>query len=108
MILAVLVAVVSSMSLHHGAMARTSGVEHAVSDVNHHADVECEAHCDSDPHSMPVCCGMGLCLGGMPAAPSATLPVLRTVDRLADVTEPAPHRVIVRIDRPPKGFRTDA
>lgn len=104
MILAILVAVVSSMSLHHGAMARSSGVEHAMSEVNDHPDVKCEGHCDSDPHSMPVCCGMGLCLSGMPVAPITSLPVTRSMDLVPGSAEARPRWTTRRIDRPPKIF----
>lgn len=104
LIVAILVAVVSSMTLHHGAMARSDGMPIAPVGAHHQIDSSCTDGCGTDRHSMPVCCGMGLCLSGMPVAPIATLPVERTSDIFSEPTEFRPCWVFVRIDRPPKAF----
>lgn len=104
LILAVLVAVVASMTMHHGAMARSNGLSHAAAAAHHHASHACIGSCEPERHSMPVCCGMGLCLSGMPAAPITTLPPLRPAIMVVGLSATKPQWPLVRIDRPPKDF----
>jgi hypothetical protein len=106
LVLAVMVAVVASLTLHHGAMARGSDFErHEITSSSHHGGYACVADCTSDHHSMPVCCGMGLCLSGIPVSPGDLLPAMSGAIALANLTAPGPFRMFDRIDRPPKDFK---
>jgi hypothetical protein len=106
LLLAVMVAVLASLTLHHGAMARGGEFERqAITSSSHHAGGACIADCRSDDHSMPVCCGMGLCLSSMPVDPGDMLPVMLGADAHAYVLVPTPEWLLQRIDRPPKDFR---
>jgi hypothetical protein len=99
-----MVTVVVSMTMHHGAMA--SEMDHAghhpVGQAHHVSDQPCAGDCAGDSHGMPTCCGMGLCLSGLPVPPQAGLAV-----KLGASTSPfgrvlEPRAVVFRIDRPPK------
>ena len=104
LILAIMVTVVVSMTMHHGAMALdTYHAGHPIAGQAHHvSDRPCEGDCAGDSHGMPTCCGMGLCLSGLPVPPQASL--------LAELGTPAvtwgeglePRAIVFRIDRPPK------
>lgn len=105
LVLAVMVAVVASMTLHHGAMAQ--GYElgrHQIASTSNHGDHACFADCTPTHHSMPVCCGMGLCLSGMPVDPAELLLELSNTARFAKLTTASPLEMRSRIDRPPKNF----
>lgn len=106
LVLAVMVAVLASLTMHHGAMARGGDFERQViTSSSHHGGDACVADCTSDHHSMPVCCGMGLCLSGMPVDPGDMLPEMSGTDAFAYVIASGPIRLVPRIDRPPKDFR---
>lgn len=106
LVLAVMVAVLASLTMHHGAMAQGGDFErHAITSSSHHGGDACVADCTSDHHSMPVCCGMGLCLSGMPVDPGDILPKMSGNDAYAYVIVPGPIWLLQRIDRPPKDFR---
>ena len=107
LLMAVLVAVVASMTMHHGAMARTVTSAHDVAATHHHSGQQCAGTCDSERHSMPVCCGMGLCLSGMPVAPNATLPAWQPAILEPNLYTIRPHWPVERIDRPPKDVLRD-
>lgn len=104
LILAIMVTVVLSMTMHHGATAwdMDHAGHHPVGQSHHVSDQPCEGDCAGDSHGMPTCCGMGLCLSGLPVPPQASL--------LAELGTPAvtwgqglePRPVVFRIDRPPK------
>tara|TARA_R110002124_G_scaffold252463_5_gene417844 strand:+ start:2956 stop:3393 length:438 start_codon:yes stop_codon:yes gene_type:complete len=105
LVLAVMVAVVASMTLHHGAMAQGSELgRHQIASTSNHGDLACFADCTPTDHSMPVCCGMGLCLSGMPIDPAELLPELSNTARFAKLTTARPLEMRSRIDRPPKNF----
>ncbi|MAN44763.1 MAG: hypothetical protein CMF04_00955 [Hyphomonas sp.] len=105
LVLAVMVAVVASMTLHHGAMAQGSALDrHQIASTSHHGDHACVADCTPADHSMPVCCGMGLCLSGMPVDPADLLPEVSDTSVFAQVATAAPIWMYDRIDRPPKDF----
>jgi len=100
LIVAIMVAVLASMSLHHGAMASGPAAAH------HHIDASgnCGESC-SEPHDVIACCAMGLCLSGLPAAPrDGMLSATSSADHemRADL---APRWMGKRIDRPPKVIR---
>ena len=103
LVLAVMVAVLASLTLHHGAMARGGDLErHAITSSSHHGGNACVADCTSDQHSMPVCCGMGLCLSSMPVDPGDMLPEMLGANAIAHLTAPGPFWMFDRLDRPPK------
>lgn len=105
LVLAVMVAVVASLTLHHSAMAVGTDFErYEITSSSHHAGDTCAADCTSDYHTIPVCCGMGLCLSGTPVNPGDLLPAMEGAMVFADVTTPGPFRVFERLDRPPKDF----
>ena len=105
-ILLVMVAVVASMTLHHGAMASAPTAHgHVELHLDYRLeDAGCTVHCGTRPHSMPACCGIGLCLSELPVAPQSEL--------LAQPRSAAcflhrgliPKSILSRIDRPPKTF----
>ena len=104
LMLAVLVTVVVSMTMHHGAMALDMDhAGHHIAVAGHHVSEQpCLDDCARDSHGMPTCCGIGLCLSGLPVPPQASL--------LAELGTPAvtwgqglePRAAVFRIDRPPK------
>lgn len=102
-ILMVMVAVVASMTLHHGAMA-TAPVAH---DHHLHADHQvegaaCTQDCSVPSHSIPACCGMGLCLSGVPVILQIEqFPLQRNATSTLDCSL-RPQSMGGRIDRPPK------
>jgi hypothetical protein len=103
LVLAVMLAVVASMTLHHGAMAEGSELDrHHIGLTSHHGDHSCTADCTPADHSMPVCCGLGLCLSGMPVDPSDLLPEVSDTSLFGRVAPAAPFWMYERIDRPPK------
>lgn len=103
LVLAVMLAVVASMTLHHGAMAKSSELDrHHIGFTSHHGDNSCTANCTPADHSMPVCCGVGLCLSGMPVDPANLLPEVSDTSFFGRVAAAAPFWMHERIDRPPK------
>jgi hypothetical protein len=105
LVFAVMVAVVASMTLHHGAMAQGSELDrHQVASTSHDGGHACFADCTPTDHSLPVCCGMGLCLSGMPVDPADLLQELSNTARFAQLTTAGPLKMRSRIDRPPKIF----
>jgi hypothetical protein len=104
MILMVMVAVVASMTLHHGAMAAAPAAhDHAQLHVEHEVeDAACTQDCSVPSHSIPACCGMGLCLSGLPVTPQAEqYPPQRNATGVLDCGL-LPRSFVGRIDRPPK------
>lgn len=103
LILAVMVAVLVSMTFHHGAMASVAGMHVHAEQTHSHAGGAC-AECQQRSHSMPVCCAMGLCLSAIPGnflsatAPPASATMAGTYRSVT------PRWSAERIDRPPKGF----
>ena len=105
-ILMVMVTVVASMALHHGAMAAAPAAHgHAQSHIDHQAEGDpCAQECRVSSHSIPACCGMGLCLSGLPVGLHAERYLTRR--NAADFLDPGlqPQSTMRRIDRPPKNF----
>ena len=102
LIVAVMLAVVVSLSLHHGAMG--AGTVHAQAPFHTHlTDAElCGSNCPADPQGISACCGIGLCLSALPVAPQQgmTLPPSST---LASLLKNGVEQIVAgRIDRPPK------
>lgn len=108
-ILLVMVAVVASMTLHHGAMASAPTAQnHAEARIAHPVeDAGCTVDCGTRPHSMPACCGIGLCLSGLPVAPSSELLAARKSVARVFHRGLIPKSLKSRIDRPPKGSARD-
>ena len=105
LVLAVMVAVVASMTLHHGAMAQGSDLDgHAVASMSQHGPDACVADCTPADHSMPVCCAMGLCLSGMPVDFADILTKASDLSIFAQLAPAGPFKMLNRIDRPPKIF----
>lgn len=103
-ILLAMVAAVASMTLHHGAMASAAAAHHHVeAHVDHRSeDASCTGGCGTRAHSMPACCGIGLCLSGLPVAPQPEpCAEPRSVARAFEGSLPR-KSVVIRIDRPPK------
>jgi hypothetical protein len=104
MILMVMVAVVASMTLHHGAMAAAPAAhDHAQLHVEHEVEyAACTPDCSVPSHSVPACCGMGLCLSGLPVPPQAEqYPPRPNATGVLDCGL-LPRSFVGRIDRPPK------
>lgn len=103
-ILIVTVAVVASMTLHHGAMASAPAAHDQVEAHIHHPSEapDCTGVCGTRPHSMPACCGMGLCLTGLPAEPQSGLSAERQPAKPNFHRGLIPNFIVSRIDRPPK------
>ena len=103
-ILMVMVAVVASMTLHHGAMA-TAPVAHDHAHLHADHQVEgaaCSQDCSVPSHSIPACCGMGLCLSGVPVILQVEqFPLQRNATSTLDCSL-RPQSMGGRIDRPPK------
>lgn len=103
-ILVVMVAVVASMTLHHGAMASApTAHDHVASHLDQRSeDAGCTGDCGTRSHSMPACCGIGLCLSGLPVTPQSKL--LVEPESAAGFLDRGliPKSVVSRIDRPPK------
>ncbi len=100
-VLLAMLAVVASMTLHHGAMAGSLPLEAA-----HHHLGESSPHCHGDEcekgHAMPACCGMGLCLSALPVGPGASVLRLERQAPLALGIPIAVRWAHLGIDRPPK------
>ncbi|QQR40079.1 hypothetical protein [Devosia rhizoryzae] len=103
--MAIMFAVVLSMTLHHGTMAVAAEqpTGHAYSMAGHHGAEECVGVC-GDAHELLVCCGMGLCLSGLPAAPHTTVPIELQANYASEPRTIEPRRSTDRIDRPPKSL----
>lgn len=104
MILMVMVAVVASMTLHHGAMAAAPAAhDHAQLHVEHEVeDAACTQECSVPSHSIPACCGMGLCLSGVPVIIQIEeFPLQRNSTSTLNCGLRA-QSMSGRIDRPPK------
>lgn len=102
-VIAVVLAVISAMTLHHSAMASQLAVaQHQHQDhVDHDGDCGVLA-CEQQHHTLPECCGVGLCLAALPG-PAATTPPNwnrfphHPVAAHVDVNWP-----VFRLDRPPR------
>lgn len=106
MILIIMAAVVSSLTMHHGAMA-SSHV--AIEQVSHHEhEANCGQDCGPPSHSMPACCGIGLCLSGLPAASQSSLAAPLHAAEGSAILDIAPRWPPNRIDRPPKDLSSVA
>lgn len=102
-VLLVMLAVVTSMTLHHGAMASPSGVPfQAMSSQHHHHQEACFGDCSSHTHSMAVCCGTGQCLSSLPAAPRPIAADWHMSPDDAELVGLGPRWLSHRIERPPK------
>lgn len=97
----VIVAVVVSMTMHHGAMASSPALGTTM--AHHHSDHgDCEGACLSDAHGVVACCGMGLCLSALPVAAIASMPAYAATDHGIGLLGVIPRQAWGRIDRPPK------
>jgi len=97
-LLAIMVAVVLSMTMHHSAMAaQPIALHHHMeqSDGNHCHKAKCQ-----HGHSMPECCGMGLCLAAIPVG-SVMCPAMHEQAQPQWVPQSMALWVYNRIDRPP-------
>ena len=103
-IFVVMVAVVISMTLHHGAMASApTAHDHVEAHLDQGwEDARCTGDCGTRPHSMPACCGIGLCLSELPVAPQSELLAEPKSVARAFQRGLLPKSVVNRIDRPPK------
>jgi hypothetical protein len=100
MILIVMAAVVSSLTLHHGAMASTPT---AIEQVSHHdRGADCGQDCSPPSYAMPACCGMGLCLWGLPLVSQSSLSAPLQAAKGSAIAGMASRWPPNRIDRPPK------
>lgn len=95
-IFAIMAAVVSTLSLHHGAMAAPPTVIEA---VTHH---DCGKDCGLAMQPMPACCGVGLCLSGLPSAFQQSLAAPLQSAKGYQMSGMAPCWPLNRIERPPK------
>lgn len=103
LVLVIMLAVVASMTIHHGAMASvisTSQSEHA----HHEHHGTCAGECEPRTHSMPVCCAMGLCLSALIGNDCSEPFAMRQDDVSGLVASVVPRQTSDRIDRPPKYF----
>ena len=99
----IMVAALAIMTMGHGAMAHApAGVTHTAQENADHRESACSENCFAHSHSMPVCCGMSLCLGALPLAPHFTVPIEFGSAVAADIIDIAPLWRFNRIDRPPK------
>lgn len=102
MILIVMAAVVFSLTLHHGAMASTPT---AIEQVSHHdRGDDCGQDCGLRAHSIPACCGMGLCLSALPMSSQWSLAAVLVSAAGLAIFGLSPRWPPNRIDRPPKGL----
>lgn len=101
LILTIMVAVVVSLTLHHGAMA-SMAMTHGHVEHHHQSGQPCDVGCQPSSHSMPVCCAMGLCVSGITGAPMNSLFPKATTDQVGLLTSFVSRWVAHRIDRPPK------
>lgn len=100
MILIVMAAVVSSLTLHHGAMASTPL---AIEQMSHHdRGADCGQDCSLRSHSIPACCGMGLGLSALPAVSQSSLSAVRKSAAGLAIFGMSSRWPPNRIDRPPK------
>ncbi|SMQ67735.1 hypothetical protein SAMN06295905_1569 [Devosia lucknowensis] len=102
LVLMVMVAVAASMTLHHGAMASGPVLSTSHASHEHHHGDDCHGDCSGGVHSMPMCCGMGLCLSGLPVSPQASLRMAPVSVKVPEPDMTDPRWPIDRIDRPPK------
>lgn len=103
-ILIMMVAVIASMSLHHGAMAASPAAhDHSAAHLDLPVgEADCLVDCDARSHSMPACCGMGLCLSGLPVGPQSARFAPALVSDSSYHRNLSPRSWWSRIDRPPK------
>jgi hypothetical protein len=104
-----MVAVVASMTLHQSAMAAAPAAhDHAQLGIEHEVEGDaCTRDCRVSPHSTPACCGMALCLSGLPVTPQAEqYPSRRNAPDFLNCGLRA-QSFAGRIDRPPKNFVQD-
>lgn len=101
LVLVIMLAVVASMTIHHGAMASvidTPQLQHA----HHENHGTCAGDCEPRTHSMPVCCAMGLCLSALVGNDYSEPFAVRHDDVGGLVASVMPRQTSERIDRPPK------
>jgi hypothetical protein len=101
MILVIMAAVISSLTLHHSAMASTHSITEQLS--HHERGADCGWECSPPPHSMPACCGMGLCLSGLATAAQSSFASPRLSAKASAIFGMSLRWPLNRIDRPPKG-----
>lgn len=103
MIIAVVLAVVSVMTLHHSAMASQLAVAHHQHQDHVRPDQDCgRLACEQHHHTLPECCGMGLCLAALPGPAAATPPTWNRSPRHPVATHVNVSWPIARLDRPPR------
>ncbi len=103
LIIAVMLAVVSSMTLHHSAMASQFSVAHHQHQDQVHHDNDCGAlACEQQHHTLPECCGMGLCLAALPGPAATTPPDWNRSPHHPLATHVDVNWPIERLDRPPR------
>lgn len=103
MIIAVVLAVVSTMTLHHSAMASQLAVAHHQHQTQTHTNDDCGVlACEQQHHTLPECCGMGLCLAALPGPAAATSPTWSQLPRHPVATHVDVSWPVVRLYRPPR------
>ena len=103
-VIVVMLAVVASMTMHHGAMASDAGHHgYSSADLQHRvSDTDCYVDCTGEAHELLACCCTGMCMSGLPVAPqAAVLPAPKT-PLLSTYAGIDPRSTYARIDRPPK------
>lgn len=100
LVLMMLVMVVASMTFHHGTMA-VSAMDHQGAAVAVHHHGEGDTH-ERPGHSMPACCGIGLCLSGIPISLATVLMISIALPETMALVDVGPHWPHDRIYRPPK------
>lgn len=103
LILAIMVAVLVSMTFHHGAMASAPGMHVHAEQTHGHEDDAC-AECQQRSHSVPVCCAMGLCLSAVPGSFVSAFVPFASMTPAGIYHSVTPRWSAERIDRPPKDF----
>ena len=104
LIVVVMLAVVASMTMHHGAMASDAGHHgYSPADLQHRvSDTDCDGDCTGGAHELLACCGMGLCMSVLPVAPEAAVSPTPQTPMLPNYAGIDPRPTYARIDRPPK------
>lgn len=103
LMIVIMLAVLASLTLHHGAMASQPAAGHHVQQNHVHSGDACVSPpCGQQHHTLPECCGLGLCLAALPVPAVAETPGRsggshQLMPLHVDVRWP-----IHRLDRPPR------
>ncbi|KKC34494.1 hypothetical protein WH91_02495 [Devosia psychrophila] len=103
-VLVVMLAVVASMTMHHGAMASDAGRHgYSSADLQHRvSDTDCDGDCTGEAHELLACCGTGMCMSGLPIAQQAAVRPVPKAPIIPNHVGIDPRWTYSRIDRPPK------